>query len=239
MSPCERGIDAGAYVLGALEPDERDAFAAHLEGCEGCRSELATLRGAADALPLAAPQVPPPPELEDRIMAVVRSEATLLRAAGAAADRPAPRRRRLRLRALVLRPLPAAALACALLAIGVGAGALIEGGSGGGHRQVAARVMFAGAPRARATLDIAAGGASLRLQGVPAPPAGKVYEVWLERRPGAYEPTDALFTVGPRGDASVNVPGDLEGVRHVLVTAEPRGGSAQPTSAPVIVATPA
>ena len=43
---------------------------------------------AADTLPLAAVQVGPPPELRDRIMAVVRSEAELLSAAEARADAP-------------------------------------------------------------------------------------------------------------------------------------------------------
>ncbi|HEU4977630.1 MAG TPA: anti-sigma factor [Solirubrobacteraceae bacterium] len=236
---CERGIDVGAYLLGAMAEDERTVFAAHLEGCDACREEVARLRPAVDALPLSAPAIAPPPELRERIMAVVRSEAELLRAAGPEADRvPAPARRHRRwLRPAALRPLPLATLACALVALAIGIAAL-AGGGGSPVRTVDASVSFPGAPRASAQLRLGSGGASLRVEGVPAPPAGKVYEVWLQRGTSAPEPTDALFTVGDRGDASVNVP-DLHGVSKVMVTAEPAGGSPHPTGRVVIVAAPA
>jgi hypothetical protein len=35
----------GAYVLGVLDPRERDDMEAHLAGCEACRAELAELEG--------------------------------------------------------------------------------------------------------------------------------------------------------------------------------------------------
>jgi hypothetical protein len=38
------------------------------------------------------------------------------------------------------------------------------------------------------------------------------------------------------GAGSADVPGDLHGVSQVMVTTEPAGGSAVPTSAPLIVA---
>jgi anti-sigma factor RsiW len=41
----ERRIALGAYVLGALRPDESDEIEAHLAGCAGCREELAGLVG--------------------------------------------------------------------------------------------------------------------------------------------------------------------------------------------------
>jgi hypothetical protein len=69
---------------------------------------------------------------------------------------------------------------------------------------------------------------------MPQPPLGKVYEVWLRRASSAPSPTDALFSVTSRGSGSVAVPGNLHGVREVLVTSEPQGGSAHPTSAPVL-----
>ena len=71
---------------------------------------------------------------------------------------------------------------------------------------------------------------------MPKPVPGKVYEVWLKRS-GKPQPTDALFTVSSAGTATVGVPGSLNGVKAVMVTAEPDGGSRVPTSAPVIVAT--
>ena len=63
----------------------------------------------------------------------------------------------------------------------------------------------------------------------------RVYEVWVKRA-GPPRATDALFTVSRAGDATVAVPGGVAGVRTVLVTSEPRGGSSAPTSSPVIVA---
>jgi hypothetical protein len=103
---------------------------------------------------------------------------------------------------------------------------------------VTAAVHFADAPRAKAMLRLASGSASLQIQGAPAPGPGKVYEVWLQRAGGAPEPTSQLFTVGASGNASVNVPGDLDEVRRVMVTAEPAAGSVRPTGAVVIVASP-
>jgi anti-sigma-K factor RskA len=243
-SGCERGIDAGAYVLGALSGEEHADYAAHLGGCTTCRDEVARLQTAVDALPLSTPIVAPPPELRGRIMSVVRAEAELLRAAGPEADRPrVPRSRRrrprprLRLPGALLRPLPVATLACALAALAIGIVAL-AGSGGGSVRTVTAAVHFTAAPRAKAQLRIGSGSASLRVEGVPSPPPGKVYEVWLKRPGRAPERTDALFTVGDGGNASVNVP-DLQGVRQVLVTPEPAGGSARPTGPVVIVASPA
>ncbi|MGD1053697.1 MAG: zf-HC2 domain-containing protein [Candidatus Dormibacteria bacterium] len=39
----ERRIALGAYVLGALRPDESDEIESHLAGCAGCRDELSRL----------------------------------------------------------------------------------------------------------------------------------------------------------------------------------------------------
>ena len=111
MSACAHRDDVGSYVLRALPEDEHERFEAHLATCEECRRDVAELQVVADTLPLAAAQVAPPPELRDRIMATVRSEAELLGAAGRA-RRPArasrPRRRRAAQAALVALAAPAA-----------------------------------------------------------------------------------------------------------------------------------
>lgn len=69
---------------------------------------------------------------------------------------------------------------------------------------------------------------------MPEPPVGEVYEVWLNRPSAPPRPTDALFTVTSEGNAAVEVPGSLRGVREITVTSEPLGGSSSPTSAPVL-----
>ena len=60
---------------------------------------------------------------------------------------------------------------------------------------------------------------------LPAPPSGRVYQVWLDKGGKAPEPTNALFSTRRDGSASVDVPGSLDGVKRVMVTDEPPGGS--------------
>jgi anti-sigma-K factor RskA len=223
---------AGAYVLGALPEDERAGFERHLAECDACRAEVDALQVAADALPMSAPPVAPPAALKDRIMVEVRRDAGLLAAAGPAADRPPERRRRFG------RLLPApltAALAAAALAVGVVVGAVVFGG-GGGERTVVASVDRAQAPRASARLEVQDGRAMLVMQGLPAPSGRRVYQVWLQRSSGAVVPTNSLFSPRHSGAATATVAGSLNGVRQVLVSAEPPGGSRQPTSKPILAA---
>ncbi|MGH2851762.1 MAG: anti-sigma factor [Solirubrobacteraceae bacterium] len=68
---------------------------------------------------------------------------------------------------------------------------------------------------------------------MPPAPAGKIYEVWVERRSTAM-PTDALFDANAAGGATVAVPGNLHGAQAVLVTAERSGGARVPTMTPLI-----
>jgi len=82
---------------------------------------------------------------------------------------------------------------------------------------------------------VSGGHAELNVVGLPQTPPDRVYEVWIKRA-GAPQPTDALFTVTAAGKASVGVPGALAGVKQIMVTSEPLGGSRVPTRAPVIVA---
>ena len=42
---CEHIHDSGPYVLGALSPDEREAYERHLDVCPTCRTEVADLAG--------------------------------------------------------------------------------------------------------------------------------------------------------------------------------------------------
>ena len=87
-----------------------------------------------------------------------------------------------------------------------------------------------------AQVRIGGGHAELSVEHLASPAPGRIYEVWLERPNAAPAPTAALFTVNRAGAADVAVPGDLRGVRELLVTEEPAGGSRVPTGQPVIVA---
>jgi anti-sigma-K factor RskA len=243
VNACAHRDDAGSYVLHALPDDEHERFEAHLAGCEACRREVADLQMAADTLPLAAVQVGPPPELRERIMAVVRSEAELLGAAEARAEEPtvaapAKARRRRRRWSLSLRPLPAALAASALVAAGVIGGVVLTGGDNA--KTITGTVQIASAPTASASLKLSDDATKLQVRRMPPPPDGKVYQVWLKRPNQDPAPTTALFRTDPNGNADVEIQrGRLKGVDQVLVTAEPDGGSMKPTSDPVIVASTA
>jgi anti-sigma-K factor RskA len=235
----ERWADAvGSYLLGALPPEEREGFAAHLEACPVCRRDVEELGVAADALPISVPSVAPPPALRARIMAVVESEAELLAAAGehageprrdraSAAGRPRPRGF---LRAWLLRPGVALACAAVLLVAGGVVGSLLAGG-GEETRTVVADTRAAGA---NVRLEIHDGASTLVARDMPAPPRGRIYQVWIKRPGSDPQPTSVLWSTRQDGSADVAVPGSLDGVEAVLVTDEPPGGSDVPSTAPVI-----
>jgi anti-sigma-K factor RskA len=236
---CPHCDDAGPWVLGALDESDAHAFAAHLERCAICRDEVAQLQVVADVLPMAAPQAVPPPELKSRIMAVVESEAQLLRAAGPEADRPpaparepAAARRRLKGRLAWIRPVPAAVLATAVLAVGVLVGVLATGGG----PETTTHPGF-GPRGAQVALEVTGGRGELDLRHMPAAPAGRVYQVWLVSGKQKPRPSHTLFTVASDGRARVEIMESLKGTDQVLVTAEPPGGSTAPTSSPVVGAT--
>ena len=217
----------GAYVLGALDDAERAAFEEHLAGCPACREEVEELMPAVRALPVSVDPVDPPPALRARIMAEVEREASLLAAAGPEADRPSPpvrRRRRLSLRVPRLVP---AAVAAALLVVGVAIGVGVTQLRGAPERTVTAQV--SGASGATVQLEVNGEEGRLMARDLPAPPSGRVYQVWLKRDGHAPEPTAALFVPSRDGTATASVPGSLEDVDQVMVTDEPDGGSPQPT----------
>jgi hypothetical protein len=225
---CERRTqDAAAYVLGALPEHEFESYREHLSGCAECAAEILALQPAADSLALGVVRVEAPVDLRARLMSVVGGEAELLHAAGHEADLPP--RRRVGWRAY---------LAPALGAAGLAIGALAIGGSTNTVTRTQTIEAAVATPGYQATAVLRKSGSHVVLvvTGMPAPPPGRIYEVWLERGTQAPQPTNVLFSVTHAGGGSAAVPGSLEGVSKVLVTAEPLGGSLKPTREPVIVA---
>lgn len=217
------GGDAAAYLLGALEPGEAEAFRRHLEDCAVCRDEIEALGGVVDALPMAAPQHPAPKRLRRRLMRAVRAEPK---------PRISPRRRLVgwsvgHPRAAAVAMAGAAALAAAAV-VGVELST-----RGQGARVIEARV--AGVSGV-AELSVTGGRGELIVRRFSRPPPGHVYEVWLKRSGRPPTPASVLFSVGSGGSADVGLPSSLSGISEVLVTSEPDGGSPAPTHSPVIVA---
>ena len=60
MTSHEWQEQVAAYTLGALSPEERRAFEAHLAGCDACRADVRAYAEVAAALAHAAPSDEPP-----------------------------------------------------------------------------------------------------------------------------------------------------------------------------------
>jgi hypothetical protein len=235
--------DAAIYLLGLLDERQSARFIAHADTCAVCRDEVGALAPAVDLLPATVPQLDAPEHVKRRVMRVVHAEARAdVSAERAGSTREgssrggAARLRAVRARLSAPQGLrrPALALAAtALLAGGVAIGAQLAGGGGGGARVFDADVTVVGAS---AALHESSGHNWLTVAGLPQPRAGHVYEVWVKHPGGSPQPTSTLFSPTSSGSATATVPNDLGHASEVMVTQEPAGGSALPTSAPVIVA---
>jgi anti-sigma-K factor RskA len=221
---CAECVDAAPYVLGALA--DPNAYREHLATCAICQAEVAKLQPVADTLPAAVPSERAPEAMRQRVLATVRSEAELLSAAGHQADqappRSSPRRSRRGWLAGTLALAASAAVAVVLL---------LAVSSTTRERVTSAHVAV---PGAGASLLQLGAHSELLVSRMPQPPRGKIYEVWLNRGGASPQPTDSLFGVTNAGSGAVAVPNNLRGVKEVLVTSEPLGGSSRPTSAPLI-----
>lgn len=89
---------SGAFALGAITAEEREAAHSHLAQCKSCARLYQELRSVVALLPLSVPQVAPPATLEARVLGAIRREAEIsARSTGQFQTvAPAPRRRRKR-----------------------------------------------------------------------------------------------------------------------------------------------
>lgn len=214
--------ELAAYLLGALEPGEAAALERHLADCEECRTELEWLRPAVQLLPESVERVEPSPRLREGLMAQVRSE---VKNAPASPDRA----RRGRVRGWGLRPLAGLA-AVVLVAAAVTAYVIGSGDSDGGSQTTT--VAAGHAPGVTAEIVSQGESGTLHLANLHQLPPDEVLQAWVERE-GRVESAKTLFVPNADGTASAPID-DMDGVTTVMVTAEPRGGSAQPTSAPIV-----
>jgi anti-sigma-K factor RskA len=226
--------DLAAYLLDALTGEEAREVERHIEGCARCRERARWLQASVEMLPTAVEQLEPPPQLRERLMETVRAEA-----AAHAAPEPARGRdrsagaldRRGRLERLFALPRPAMALGALLLAVGAGAlgYAVGTGGDGGDTTTIRAEVAPAGA---RVTLDRDGDRGILRVSGLPQH-RNRIYEVWLAR--GEQVRPAGLFQVDRGGRGAAAIAQGLSDADQVMVSLEPPGGSAQPTTDPLVI----
>jgi anti-sigma-K factor RskA len=253
---------AGAYVLGSLDPEERISFEAHLVYCQECAAEVRSLRTLATVLVQGLPHVTPPLALRQRVLdqlhggsdarwpARPRSlarlwmpmAASLLVAAGAAAYAV-----RLQVRVTDLET----RLELAIAQTSAAEGALIDTQRVSAELRSAMGVLAApDLVRIDLTGQAPASGASARAlwsrargmvftaSNLPPLPAGRVYQVWVVTVP---VPMSAgLFVPDATGAGLIYLmtPLDIPPPVAVAVTLEPAGGVPAPTGNPYLVGKP-
>ncbi|MEA2662991.1 MAG: hypothetical protein QOH08_2563 [Chloroflexota bacterium] len=225
--------DLAAYALGVLDEDDARAVAAHVDSCATCRAEAHAF--AQTVWTVAETQGrDAPPRLRAAIVERARADGGARR----------PPEWLLSLGQELRRPVPffvPLALAAVLVIALVGYGsarrdadryaAAIAGAAGA---RVVALAPAAGAAGPRGSLVVPAnGGAPYLILDLPAPPAGKTWEVWVIH--GA-TPVRAGIT-NERGVSTLTLAAPLAGGDTVAITPEPAGGVDAPTGAPLLSGT--
>jgi anti-sigma-K factor RskA len=236
---------AGAYALNAVSGPDEDRFERHLAGCEQCRLEV---RGFGEtAARLGASQaVRPRPELRDQAL---RTAARTRQLPPGRQAQPGPAAARARWGRPGQGPWPrlvAAGVAAAVLAAAAVAGVTalrdehrISLDQASGHELAA---VLSAPDVVMLTSKVTGGGKATVLMshhmralvfavaGLPPLPAAKGYELWLIG-PSGSRPQGML----PAGAARPVMVAGLADGDQVGVTVEPRDGSAQPTTRPVLL----
>jgi anti-sigma-K factor RskA len=230
---------SGAYVVDALDDDERALFEEHLPDCADCQQEVASLREGA-AVMADAVALPPPPELRDQVLAGIRTIRPLPPKPVEQTEHVAevvPLRAR-------FRPARLVAAAAAVLAIaggGVVWQQVAQDSSSSSTLSAADRILGAADVKhvslsfddgATATVFRSSRekGAVLVTRGMAAPPSGKAFELWLRDARGTMRPAGLMTKPG---DQKVVLKGDVADATAVGITVEPEGGSDRPTSEPI------
>jgi anti-sigma-K factor RskA len=218
--PCEQWADA--LVELSIRPDGRPepALADHLAGCGDCGAYLRWLAPAMDVLAESVPGQTPPAELKRRVMAEVRADAARRQPERSALPRWSLLRPRVVLGAMAV----AAVFAVAIFGFGSESGSFVPDSD--------ERVYSLSMSTGGAAGELVATGdhGALHLKGMKQPPEGHVYQAWL--RHGQQLVPSSVFAVSRSGEAEAAIPANVEGANELLVTIEPEGGSAEPSTRP-------
>lgn len=223
---------SGAYAVDALDDLERARFEEHLAACAECRDEVASLQDATLLLSELS-ETAPPAALRAKILDDIKIIRPLP-PVGARLEAPRPRR---------WSGLVAAAAAAAVL---VGGGTVawqqIADDSSTVRLSAADQVIasqdverfdvdLAGGAHATVYRSVALGKAALETSNMPAPPSGRVYQLWLQKD-GLMVPAGLM----PSGsDQKFVISGSADDATAVGITVEPAGGSEHPTTPPIAV----
>lgn len=252
---------AASYALEALDHDERATFEAHLAGCEECQSEVAAYREVASVLAHAMPTraVPRSDALRDRIL----REALRVRPIAIAPRPPVVAPVAVRPRGRVVPWLAAAAAAVAAVGLGVmyrgerqqaadlrsmlataqatlarddstlaaflGPEVHVVSLTAGADRKSSVRVFWNHTRRQFIVTAL----------NLPPAPQGKTYQLWALRK-GRAPLSMGTFNPDPSGRTATTLAvaqeiNDGGLIDDCAMTAEPAGGSPQPTETPRLI----
>jgi anti-sigma-K factor RskA len=229
---------SGAYAVDALDDHERTEFEEHLAVCAECRAEVASFRETG-ALIAETEAVAPPASLRDAVLSGIGQVRPLPPETPSLPERiESSQARGVRRRGLP--QLLAAAAAVVLIAVG----ALTWHPWQHDRSTVADQIMSA-SDAVTLTAELRGGGeltlvrspslekAVLVGHDVPAPAAGKTYQMWLQ------QPGEPMVSAGlmPDADEPTVLSGDAATAAAAAVSVEPAGGSDAPTTDPVAVFT--
>ncbi|MFF3335984.1 anti-sigma factor domain-containing protein [Streptomyces sp. NPDC002888] len=244
---------AAPYALDALDPEERRRFEKHLKGCDRCAAEVRAL--SEDAVRLAwSTAAPAPAAMRDRVLAAaratpqerapVREHAPQLPPHVWGTQPPPGRARAPRARRPLFVPFATATAAAALVVASLFAVQANRAQDQLDAERTQSREIahVLAAPDARATTGkdtegrnigviASASGkeAVVTLSGYDDLPSGQVHQLWL-MRPDVQPRSLGLFD----GDTPLVATGLDTAATSLAVTVEPDGGSAQPTTQPIV-----
>jgi len=220
---------SGAYAVDAVDDIERAGFERHLAGCAACRAEVASLREASALLADAATTTPPP-ALRDAVL----SDITRVRPLPpVTVGGPVHRRRWF----------PALVAAVVLALVGLG-GAVWQPWRDDASQTLSATDQVLQDPEAQQVTQTLPNGATatvvrspkehravLVTEDLPEPPAGKVYQLWLQT------PSEDMVPAGlmPAGGSTALLDGNADDAIGVGLSLEPAGGSEQPTEVVALI----
>ncbi|MFD4553851.1 anti-sigma factor domain-containing protein [Streptomyces sp. NPDC058469] len=254
---------AAPYALDALEPDERRQFEKHLRNCDRCAEEVRALTEDAVRLAWST-AAQPPFAMRDRVLAAVRAtpqepgplrehareqreqtrEYTPRLPAHVWGTQPQASRARAPQRRPFFVPFATVTAAAALVVASLFAVQANQTQDKLNAEQAQARDIahVLAAPDARATTGADTAGRSIgviasasegravvTLNGYGALPSGRVRQLWL-MRPDVQPRSLGLF----KDDTPLVTTGLDKSATSLAVTVEPGGGSAQPTTQPVV-----
>jgi anti-sigma-K factor RskA len=238
----------GAYAADAVTGAELAEFEKHLAGCATCAEEVRGLRETTARLGMTT-AIAPPPWMREQVLAAASRTRQLPPISGKVVPLHARPRRMKQLRHSATRPVAVAAMAAMAAAVIVLAVFQVNTQDQLHQTQAGDRAVAAvlAAPDAHIKMSKTSvggtvtavfsrrdGEAVITTAGMPTAGGSKIYQLWVITAEGVAR-SAGLISGGITGATSPVLAGDVRSGDSLAITIEPAGGSAQPTTSPVVL----